>query len=237
MTEEHAAELEGSDEETPKKARTKSALREYTEAIIIALLLALFIRTFIIQAFKIPTGSMEPTLLVGDYILVTKFSYGVKFMGRTVIELAGPRRGDIIVFRYPPEPSKDYIKRVIGVPGDTVSIKNKQVLVNGEPLKEPYAVHRQSYVMSQGASPRDNFGPRKVPKGHLFVMGDNRDNSHDSRFWGFVPFDLLRGKAFIIYWSWEGRSIFSLVTWPWKIPERLKVVGHLRLERLGHMIN
>ncbi len=224
---------DAAEEEVPRK----SAFREYSEAIIIALILALIIRTFVIQAFKIPTGSMEPTLLVGDYILVTKFSYGIKFFNSTIIEMGEPKLGEIIVFRYPPDTSKDYIKRVVGVPGDTVVVKNKTVYINGRPIDEPYAVHLQSYVMPPGTSPRDNFGPKTVPKGRLFVMGDNRDNSHDSRFWGFVPLDLLRGKAFVIYWSWEGRSIFSLVAWPWDIPERLKYMGHLRLDRLGRVIH
>ena len=182
--------------------KKKSVFREYAEAIIIALLLALFIRTFVVQAFKIPSGSMIPTLLVGDHILVNKFVYGVKnpWSGRTWITLGEPGRHDVIVFRYPENPSQDFIKRVVGLAGDSVRVVDKKVYVNGELLEEPFAVTLDPEVLP---SARDNFGPVTVPPDSVFVMGDNRDNSHDSRFWGSVPLHEIKGKAFLFYWSWD----------------------------------
>lgn len=182
--------------------KKKSVFREYAEAIIIALLLALFIRTFVVQAFKIPSGSMIPTLLVGDHILVNKFGYGVKnpWTGTTWIALAEPGRGDVIVFRYPENPGQDFIKRVVGLAGDTVRVVNKKVYVNGEPLEDSYSVTLDPEILP---SARDNFGPVVVPPHSVFVMGDNRDNSHDSRFWGSVALSDIKGKAFLFYWSWD----------------------------------
>ena len=189
-------------EAPPKK---KSALRENIEAIIVAIVLALFIRTFIVQAFKIPSGSMKNTLLIGDHILVSKFIYGVKipFSNATILPVKEPRRGDIIVFRFPEEPDKDFIKRVIGVTGDTVEIRQKKVFVNGRPLNHDYGIYTDPHVIPGAVQPRDNFGPVTVPADKLFVMGDNRDHSYDSRFWGFVDMDDVKGKAFMIYWSWD----------------------------------
>jgi len=183
----------------------KNVWRENIEAIIIALVLALFIRTFIVQAFKIPSGSMKDTLLVGDHILVNKFIYGVKipFTQKTLIPFKDPGTGDIIVFKFPKDPKKDFIKRVVGVDGDVVKITDKKVYVNDILQEEEYAVHKDSDTFSGNISPRDNFGPVKVPRGALFVMGDNRDNSHDGRFWGFVDLKAVKGKAFMIYWSWN----------------------------------
>jgi signal peptidase I len=185
--------------------KKKSVVREYAEAIVIALILALFIRTFIVQAFKIPSGSMIPTLLIGDHLLVNKFIYGIKnpFTGSTWISLDSPEQEDIIVFKYPQNPDQDFIKRVIGVGGDRVEIKNKKVFVNGKRVEIEGAVNLDPQIIRGRTPPRDNYGPVTVPENHLFVMGDNRDNSHDSRFWGFVPTREVKGKAFIIYWSWN----------------------------------
>jgi signal peptidase I len=185
--------------------KTKSKLRENVEAIIIAIVLALFIRTFVIQAFKIPSGSMKPTLQIGDHILVNKFIYGVKipYIGKTLISYKNPDHGDIIVFRYPEDPDKDFIKRVIGLPGDIIESKNKKVYVNQIPIKDDVGVHTESRNLPGNINPRDNFGPLTVPAESYFVMGDNRDNSYDSRFWGFVKQPAIKGKAFIIYWSWD----------------------------------
>jgi len=185
--------------------KNKSAFREYAEAILIALLLALFIRTFVVQAFKIPSGSMEPTLEIGDHILVNKFIYGVKipFTSIHLFPLGQPERGDVVVFAYPVEPDKDFIKRVIGVPGDSIQIVNKKLYLNGVEAKDPHAVYKEDTLFPSEMQKRDNFGPIKVPEGRLFVLGDNRDRSLDSRFWGFVPLPDVRGKAFIIYWSWD----------------------------------
>ena len=190
---------------TPGKGMEKSVLREYAEAIIIALLLAFFIRTFVVQAFKIPSGSMIPTLLIGDHILVNKFGYGVKnpLSGSTWIAMGDPQRHDVIVFKYPENPSLDYIKRVVGVAGDRIEVVRKQVFVNGEPFVEPHAVNLDEEIIP---STRDNMGPITVPPDSVFVMGDNRDNSHDSRFWGFVDLKAIKGKAFILYWSWDSTN-------------------------------
>jgi len=192
-------------EKPVEKTRSKSALREYTEAIAIAVVLALFIRAFIVQPFKIPSGSMKNTLLVGDHILVNKFIYGIRLpiWNKVLVPVKRPARQDVVVFRYPKDPSMDYIKRVIGLPGDTVRIKDKKVYVNDQLLVEPYAIITDEKILPAGVSPRDNFGPYLVPPYHLFVMGDNRDNSQDSRYWETVPFSELRGEAFIIYWSWN----------------------------------
>lgn len=186
-------------------AAPKSRLRENIEAIVIAVILALFIRTFIVQAFKIPSGSMLSTLQIGDHILVNKFIYGVKlpYLNTTVIPVGQPVRDDIIVFRYPEEPDKDFIKRVVAVPGDVIQIRNKKVFVNQELIEQPYAVYTDPHVVPAHVNQRDNLGPITVPPGAYFVMGDNRDNSYDSRFWGFVEASEVRGKAFIIYWSWD----------------------------------
>ncbi|MGB5984468.1 MAG: signal peptidase I [Desulfobacterales bacterium] len=183
----------------------KSKLRENIEAIVVAVILALFIRAFVVQAFKIPSGSMKDTLLIGDHILVNKFIYGVKlpFTNTTLIPIKDPKRGDIVVFKYPQDPKLDYIKRVVGVAGDTVEIRNKQVFVNSEPQKLSQAVFKDPHIFPKHFQPRDNFGPVSVPEDALFVMGDNRDHSFDSRFWGFVDLKALRGKAFMIYWSWN----------------------------------
>jgi len=185
--------------------KKSSKIKEYAEAIVIAILIAVFIRTFIVQAFKIPSGSMKPTLEIGDHILVNKLSYGVKipYLRKTMIPTGEPKRGDIAVFIYPVDKSKDFIKRVIGVGGDVVEIRNKKVFVNGTAIGDPYAVHNEEVIFPKSIQPRDNFGPVKVPEGTIFAMGDNRDQSYDSRFWGFVKLEDVIGKAFIIYWSWD----------------------------------
>lgn len=183
----------------------KSVFREYAEAIGIALLLALFIRTFVVQAFKIPSGSMIPTLLIGDHILVNKFSYGIKnpLTGTVWLRVGEPQRGEVIVFKFPQNPDQDFIKRVVGIPGDTVQGVDKKVYVNGRELADTQAVHLDPQLIPGGIQPRDTFGPITVPPNALFVMGDNRDNSHDSRFWQFVDFRAVKGKAFMLYWSWD----------------------------------
>jgi signal peptidase I len=181
-----------------------SGWRENVEAVLIAVLLALFIRTFVVQAFKIPSGSMKDTLLIGDHILVNKFAYGltIPFLHIPLVNGKTPQRGDIIVFKYPGNPDKDYIKRVVAVAGDVVSVRDKQLFINQEPMQEDYIIHTDAAVQPV----RDDFGPVQVPEHKLFVMGDNRDNSSDSRFWGFLDLEAVRGKAFLIYWSWNGES-------------------------------
>jgi len=188
-----------------KPAKTKHVVREYAESIIIAVLLAMVIRTFVVQAFKIPSGSMEDTLAIGDHILVNKFIYGTKIpmVDGRYLKLRDPQRGDVIVFEYPEDPSKDFIKRVIGTPGDTVEVKNKHVFVNGKEYDNPHEVHKESDLIPKEQNPRDFMDPVKVPANSYFVMGDNRDRSYDSRFWGFVSNDKIKGLAFIKYWSWD----------------------------------
>jgi len=187
------------------RKKKKSGLRENIEAILVAIVLALFIRTFVIQAFKIPSGSMKETLLIGDHILVNKFIYGVKvpFLQTTIIPIKNPKHGDVVVFKFPEDPSKDFIKRVIGVAGDVVQVRDKQVYVNGKLLNHDFGIHTDSYIFPASVQPRDNFGPVIVPPHSLFVMGDNRDQSYDSRFWGFVDLKAVKGKALMIYWSWD----------------------------------
>jgi signal peptidase I len=194
------------------KMKQKSKVREYVETIVIALAIALFVRAFVVQAFKIPSESMKPTLLVGDHILVNKFIYGIRIplIGKKVIPFAEPRKGDIIVFIFPKDRSKDFIKRVIGLPGDKVEVKEHEIYINDRLIADPWGVYSLSGLMGS-----KNYGPQVVPPRSLFVMGDNRDNSEDSRYWGFVPFDDVLGKAFIMYWSWDWRasSLVSKVRW------------------------
>jgi signal peptidase I len=186
--------------------KTKSTFREYVEAIGMALLLALFIRTFIVQAFKIPSGSMIPTLQIGDHILVNKLSYGIRvpFWENYLVNYGQIRRGEVIVFVFPEDRSKDFIKRVIGVPGDTVEVRGKTIYINGKEVDDPYAHFEGDDLQFMGLQTRDDYGPKTVPADQLFVLGDNRDKSYDSRFWGFVDLKDVRGKAFLIYWSWDG---------------------------------
>jgi signal peptidase I len=183
----------------------KSRWRENIEAILVAVIIALFIRTFVVQAFKIPSGSMKQTLQIGDHILVNKFIYGIKipYWRKTIIPLKNPQKGDIIVFKFPVDPEKDFIKRVVGVAGDVIECKDKKLYVNHKPVNHEYGVHTDPHIIPARVRPRDNFGPITVPDNALFVMGDNRDESFDSRFWGFVDLDAVNGKAFIIYWSWD----------------------------------
>lgn len=192
-----------------RESARKSVFREYAEAIIVALILALIIRTFVVQAFKIPSSSMEPTLEVGDHLLVNKFIYGVRnpFTGEVWIDIQDPQRYDVVVFRYPRDPRQDYIKRVIGLPGETVEIRDKTVYIDGRRVDDPRAVFRDDEILPPSRQPRDNFGPMTVGPDELFVMGDNRDNSHDSRYWGMVDQGDLRGKAFILYWSWDQEEL------------------------------
>lgn len=188
------------DKSTPER----STWREYAEALFMAVLLALFIRTFVVQAFKIPSGSMLPTLQIGDHLLVNKFIYGLRipFLGQRIFAFHSPEREDVIVFIYPQDPSKDFIKRVEGLPGDRIEIRNKTLFINGEKVDDSHA-HYESIAPRLARTPRDNFPSFVVPEGQVFVMGDNRDHSHDSRFWGTVPIRDILGKAFILYWSWD----------------------------------
>ena len=243
------AEAKRGDEPSNKK-KPKGVIREYTEAILLALLLALFLRAFVVQAFKIPSGAMKETLQIGDRLLVNKLLYRtwtkhdlaemfevVPILGNVVKALTDlvpfdyrfrfrdVDRGDVIVFKYPRNESRDFIKRVIGLPGEVVVVRGREVLINGIPLEETYT--RYDDHGDQGNFPtRERFGPVRVPEGHLFMMGDNRDNSLDSRFWGFLNMDKVRGEAFIIYWSCKERKSGLLCLLP----------GNVRWNRFGHLL-
>ncbi len=197
----------------------KSIAREYFESLVIAVILALFIRTFVVQAFKIPTGSMEQNLLIGDHLLVNKFVFGpsLRRIERTVLPMKDIARRDVIVFKYPEEPERDFIKRVIGLPGDQIELRRKRVFVNGQRLEEPYVYYLEEPPASPQETPgdevqaasgdlRESYGPVTVPPDHYFVMGDNRDNSQDSRYWGFLPRAYVKGKALVIYWSYDAEA-------------------------------
>ncbi len=225
----------------------KSTVREYFESIVIAVILALFVRTWVVQAFKIPTGSMENNLLIGDHLLVNKFVFGPTMTGidRALLPVRDIRRGDIVVFKFPDEPERDFIKRVIGLPGDTLELKAKKVYINGQPLDEPY-VHFLTPASTGGevtsAYVRERYGPVTVPDGQYFVMGDNRDNSQDSRYWGFLPRHYVKGKALMIYWSYEsGREDYVEDGFGATITRLISVVTHFftrtRWERLLHQIH
>jgi signal peptidase I len=201
----------------------KSVVREYFESIVIAVILALFIRTFVVQAFKIPTGSMEENLLIGDHLLVNKFVYGPAATAgeRALLPLDIVGRGDVVVFKYPEDPGRDFIKRVIGLPGETLEIREKQVYVDGEPLTEPYTHFLQPVGRADAGEVtafdvRERYGPVTIPTDQYFVMGDNRDNSQDSRYWGFLPRDYVKGRALVIYWSFESGhnlNVLSSIRW------------------------
>jgi signal peptidase I len=207
----------------------KKFIREYVEPIVIAVLIALFIRTVIIQAFKIPSESMKDTLLVGDHILVNKFIYGIripysdKIFGESkkLFEWNKPKRGDVIVFIFPKDRSKDFIKRVIGTEGEKVQIIHNKIYIHDKLIDDPWG----QFKMPRASI--EDFGPLTVPWGSLFVMGDNRDNSQDSRFWGFVNVNEVKGKAFIIYYS--GSSMLNILfPWTW---------GDIMWNRFGKLIH
>jgi len=225
----------------------KSTAREYFESIVIAVILALFVRTWVVQAFKIPTGSMENNLLIGDHLLVNKFVFGPQLSSteRAILPMRDIKRSDIVVFKYPDEPERDFIKRVIGLPGETIELRNKKVFVNGVELQEPYvhfleASHMAGEVTSFDV--RERYGPVTVPKDQYFVMGDNRDNSQDSRYWGFLPRHYVKGKALLIYWSYDAGSDATTGTGAGAtVRQVFSVITHFftrtRWERLLHQIH
>ncbi len=195
----------------------KKFFKEYLEPIVIAILIALFIRTFIIQAFKIPSSSMEPTLLVGDHLLVNKFIYGIEvpFTDSKLFQWKTPKRGDIIVFIYPKDRSKDFIKRVIGTEGEKVEILRNKIYINDKLMDDRWGHYQEESSWAKYLQPMEKFGPVVVPKDSLFVLGDNRDNSQDSRFWGFVNINAVRGKAVVIYFSWDrnAQNLLGKIRW------------------------
>ena len=261
-----------SDEPEVVPAFKKSVAREYLESIVVAVILALFIRTFAVQAFKIPTGSMEENLLIGDHLLVNKLVYSPSAgqLENTLLAKRPIERGDVVVFKFPEKPERDFIKRVIGLPGETVEIRNKQVYIDGEPLDEDEQVCRKDerdamvcedadasdegpykifflrpprppgdpeFGLHAGAT-GDNYGPQVVPEGELLVLGDNRDNSRDSRYWGFLPVDQVKGRALLVYWSYEAtREEYHRTGWVDWIKDTLSAFGRTRWDRFFHVIH
>jgi signal peptidase I len=195
----------------------KKLVKEYLEPIVIAVLIALFIRAFVVQAFKIPSSSMEPTLLVGDYLLVNKFIYGIRIPYTDIkfFQYKKPERGDVIVFIYPKDPSKDFIKRVIGTEGEKVEIIQNKIFINDRVIDDPWGHFQTAGLPEYYLQAIENFGPVVVPKDSLFVLGDNRDNSQDGRFWGFLQVNAVLGKAFILYFSWDRNTenLLHIVRW------------------------
>ena len=209
-----------------KKKREKSVFREYFELFAETAIFVFFVMTFIVQAFQIPTGSMETTLLIGDFLLVNKLAYTQPKYGfeKLILPQRDIQRGDVIVFKYPKELDKDFVKRVVALEGEKIEIKDKQVYINDEPITEDYKVHNDEQVYTRSeyrydAIIRDNYGPQIVPPGHVFAMGDNRDDSSDSRFWGFLPLNYIKGRPWIIYFSYQAESGAYLKT---SVRERLK---------------
>lgn len=226
----------------------KSTLREYFESICVAVILALFIRTFVFQAFKIPTGSMEQNLLIGDHLIVNKMIYADESTAieKRLAPIRDVRRKDVVVFKFPREPERDFIKRVIGLPGERIRIENKQIYIDDEPLEEPYVFFseppRKTPLGFSSDDRRDNMPEVLIPEGHYFVMGDNRDNSHDSRFWGTLDGKLLKGRALIIYWSYDspdGRDAYFKRGWD-RVKEILLVIPYFvkqtRWDRFFHLV-
>ncbi len=188
------------------EAFAKSTVREYFESIVVAVILALFIRTFVVQAFKIPTGSMEPNLLVGDHLIVNKFVFApsATALERMLLPMRPVVRGDVVVFKFPEDPERDFIKRIMGLPGETIEVRGTQVLVDGSAIAQPFAhflLPHDPNAPAVAGDPREHFGPYTVPADHYFAMGDNRDNSEDSRYWGALPAHYVKGRALMIYWS------------------------------------
>ncbi len=235
--------MEKEKKSTKKKDREKSLFREYFELIAEVAIFVFFVMTFVVQAFQIPTGSMESTLLVGDFLLVNKFIYSKDYFPfeKKIMPQRELKRYDIVVFKYPRELSKDFVKRVIALEGEKIEIKDKQVFINDRPISESYKVHRDSQVYHKNGyfqyddSIRDNFGPMVVPPGHCFVMGDNRDNSMDSRYWGFLPLSYIKGKPWVIYFSYRAEREAYLKT---SLKERLKkILSFIPKARWGRILH
>jgi len=229
------------EEKQPKK-RDKGVFREYFELIAETAVFVFFVMTFVVQAFQIPTGSMEPTLLIGDFLLVNKLVYSntPSPIEEKILPRRNIRRGDIVVFKNPNNLSEDYVKRAIGLPGEKLEIKNKQVYINDKPIEEKYKVHIDKEIIPKndtynyGDNIRDNFGPVVIPPGYLFAMGDNRDSSWDSRFWGFLPLSYVKGRPWFIYFSYKAEPDSYKKT---SFQDRLKkLVSFLPKARWGRML-
>jgi len=230
-------------EEQKPRPREQGLFREYFELIVETAVFVFFVMTFVVQASQVPTGSMENTMLIGDFLLVNKMAYADpvlpledKILPRKEIE-----HNDIVVFKSLEEPGKDLVKRVVGLPGDRLEIKNKQVFINGEAVEEKFKVHKDERVFEKNGYYRyddlirDNFGPVEIPPGNLFVMGDNRDESYDSRYWGFLPFDYLKGRPWVIYFSYRAEENSHLKT---SLRDRLgRLVQYIPKARWGRILH
>lgn len=228
-----------------KKPREKSLIREYFELIAETAVFVFFVMTFVVQAFQIPTGSMEPTLLIGDFLLVNKLVYSnpSTALERNVLPRRDIHRHDIVVFKYPKELNKDFVKRVIALEGEKVEIRDKQVYVNDQPIQEDYKVHNDSQVLNKDGfyhyddSIRDNYGPVVVPPGHCFVMGDNRDDSMDSRYWSFLPMSYIKGKPWVIYFSYRAeRDAFIKTSFSDRLKKFASFLPKARWKRMFRVI-
>ncbi|MBI4484256.1 MAG: signal peptidase I [Acidobacteria bacterium] len=205
-------------------------LRENYVTVVVCVIIALFVTTYVAHPMTVPTPSMEPTILVGDRLIVDKLTLRAGFMGNGYIFPAHRiQRGDILVFRYPRDPEVLYVKRAIGLPGETLQVIDKDVYINGKKLDEPYKHHQDHSVYGGGAYGRDNFGPITLPDDAYFMMGDNRDNSADSRYWGYLDRNFILGKPLVVFWSYDDESDAYLRT---AFPEILQVY----LDRLIHFI-
>lgn len=229
-----------------KKPREKSVFREYFELIAETAVFVFFVMTFVVQAFQIPTGSMEPTLLIGDFLLVNKFVYATpqNSLEGALLPQKKIKRHDIVVFKYPEDLTKDFVKRVIALDGEKLEIKDKQVYINDHPISESYKVHSDSQIIAKNGyfryedSIRDNFGPVVVPPGQCFVMGDNRDNSMDSRYWKFLPMSYIKGKPWVIYFSYRAeRDAFQKTSAGERLKKYISFIPRARWGRILRTIH
>lgn len=234
---------ERQDKKSKNKQSEQGVFREYFELIAETAIFVFFVMTFVVQASQVPTGSMENTMLVGDFLLVNKMAYAdaKTRLEQLILPQKKIARHDIVVFKSLEEPGKDLVKRVIGLPGDKLEIKNKQVYINDEPITEEFKLHKDSQVYEKNGyyryddSIRDNFAPVEVPPGHYFMMGDNRDESYDSRYWGFLPSDYVKGRPWVIYFSYDAEENTHLKT---SIRDRLeRFVQYIPRARWGRILH
>lgn len=233
-----------------QKQQQYSTLREYFIATVYCTIIALFVTTYVVHPMTVPTPSMEPTIMVGDRLLIDKFTYRNHFLSPYAVSPSHPiRRGDIVVFKFPDDPEVLYVKRAIGLPGETLEIRNKTVYIDGDALNEPYKYHKDPHVNRGSSSPhflmpdvqRDNFGPVSIPPDSYFMMGDNRDDSADSRYFGFLHREYIVGRPLIVFWSYEDDSDAYLRT---SLPEMAKLYAErivffftrTRWSRMGHFV-
>jgi len=229
-----------------KKAKEQSTFREYFELIVETAIFVFFVITFVVQAFQIPTGSMEKTLLIGDFLLVNKFAYSHSPfpLERKILPTKEIKKNDIVVFKYPKDITKDFVKRVIALEGDKVEIKEKQVWINDNPIIEDFKIHNDIQIYKKNDYYRyddyirDNFGPVVVPSGHCFVMGDNRDDSYDSRYWEFLPLNYIKGKPWIIYFSYEAeKNAYLKTSLRDRLAKLVRFIPEARWKRILHVIH